>query len=135
MSSSAETKASSGILPVSIRQLLSWSSWADKFERLPASVQFSILVLCVFFFFGLHNLLQEAIMEQMNHHYGIMLGYNEVLGVAICSFVERHWIVKERERVAPYSAFIKLTFCLLASSGLSNMSLNYINFPTKVCLS
>jgi len=64
--------------------------------------------------------------------YGVMLGYFEVVGVAVCSFVERTYIVKERGRKAPLSAYPLLTFCLLSSSALSNMSLNYINFPTKV---
>lgn len=64
--------------------------------------------------------------------YGVMLGYMEVLGVTICSFIERQFIVRERGRVAPISAYPLLTGCLLASSALSNMSLNYINFPTKV---
>ena len=41
-------------------------------------------------------------------------------------------MAKETERVAPISAYPLLTGCLLASSALSNISLNYINFPTKV---
>jgi adenosine 3'-phospho 5'-phosphosulfate transporter B3 len=56
----------------------------------------------------------------------------EVLGVAVCSFVERRYIAKEHGRIAPLSAYPLLTMCLLASSAFSNMSLNYINFPTKV---
>jgi hypothetical protein len=40
--------------------------------------------------------------------------------------------VKETVRVAPLSAYPFLTACLLASSALSNVALNYINFPTKV---
>jgi len=34
--------------------------------------------------------------------------------------------------VAPLSAYPLLTFCLLSSSALSNLALNFINFPTKV---
>jgi solute carrier family 35 (adenosine 3'-phospho 5'-phosphosulfate transporter), member B3 len=117
-----------------MQHLLSWStSWSDFFDRLPSSMQFSILVAAVCLFFGLHNLLQEAIMQQMQHQFGVMLGYTEVLGVAICSFIERHYIVRERDRTAPYSAYTLLTCCLVASSAMSNISLNYINFPTKVC--
>jgi len=95
-------------------------------------LQFAVLAAGVFLFFGLHNLLQEAIMNVPGFTYGVMLGYTEVLGVAFCSFVERQFIAKERGRVAPLSAYPLLTICLLASSALSNMSLNYINFPTKV---
>jgi solute carrier family 35 (adenosine 3'-phospho 5'-phosphosulfate transporter), member B3 len=35
-------------------------------------------------------------------------------------------------RKAPLSVYPFLTLCLLSSSALSNLSLNYINFPTKV---
>ena len=64
--------------------------------------------------------------------YGVMLGYLEVLGVTVCSFLERRCIAKENNRVAPLSAYPLLTFCLMSSSSLSNLALNYINFPTKV---
>lgn len=104
----------------------------EKFELLPASVQFSVLVGGVFLFFGVHNLLQEAIMIMFENKFGIMLGFFEVLGVAICSFWERHYVAQERGRVAPISAYPLLTACLLASSALSNLSINYINYPTKV---
>lgn len=103
------------------------------FEDLTASLQFAVLVLGVFLFFGTHNFLQEAIMRVNGFStYGVMLGYFEVLGVAVCSFIERHYIVKETGRKAPLSAYPLLTLCLLSSSAFSNISLNYINFPTKV---
>ena len=50
----------------------------------------------------------------------------------MCSFVERKFIVKETGHVAPLSSYSLLTVCLMASSTFSNMSLGYINFPTKV---
>lgn len=52
--------------------------------------------------------------------------------VTVCSFLERKYVAKETVRVAPLSAYPLLTFCLMASSSLSNLALNYINFPTKV---
>jgi adenosine 3'-phospho 5'-phosphosulfate transporter B3 len=64
--------------------------------------------------------------------YGVMLGYLEVLGVTVCSFFERRFIAHETKRIAPLSAYPLLTFCLMSSSSLSNLALNYINFPTKV---
>lgn len=104
----------------------------SKFDLLAPSLQFSLLACGVFFFFGLHNFLQEAIMHVPNFRSGVMLGYFEVLGVCICSTLERHFLAKERGHVAPLSAYPLLTGCLMASSSLSNISLNYINFPTKV---
>lgn len=108
-------------------------STTAAFEELPPNLQFAVLVFGVFLFFGTHNYLQEAIMSVEGFStYGIMLGYFEVLGVAVCSFIERRCIVKEVGRKAPLSAYPLLTMCLLSSSALSNISLNYINFPTKV---
>lgn len=107
-------------------------AFPHSFESLSPATQFLILACGVFLFFGLHNLLQEAIMAVDGFEYGVMLGYMEVLGVTICSFVERRFIAGERGHVAPLTAYPLLTVCLLASSALSNMSLNYINFPTKV---
>lgn len=104
----------------------------NSFEQLTAPVQFFILATGVFFFFGIHNYLQEAIMSVEGFQFGVMLGYLEVLGVTVCSFVERRYIQKETQRVAPLSAYPLLTFCLMSSSSLSNLALNYINFPTKV---
>eukprot|EP00538_Stauroneis_constricta_P013415 CAMPEP_0119546220 /NCGR_PEP_ID=MMETSP1352-20130426/730_1 /TAXON_ID=265584 /ORGANISM="Stauroneis constricta, Strain CCMP1120" /LENGTH=337 /DNA_ID=CAMNT_0007590897 /DNA_START=14 /DNA_END=1027 /DNA_ORIENTATION=+ len=103
--------------------------WLDG---LPTTVQFSVLSCGVFLFFGIHNFLQEAMMRFDGFEFGVMLGFMEVFGVAVCSFLEREYIAKERGRVAPLSAYPLLTGCLLASSALSNIALNYINFPTKV---
>ena len=102
------------------------------FESLPKQMQLASLTIMMFVFFGAHNVLQEAIMKVPGFSYGVMLGYVEVLAVTICSYLERRYIAREEGRVAPLSAYPLLTFCLMASSGLSNLSLNYINFPTKV---
>eukprot|EP00934_Nitzschia_sp_Nitz4_P001238 Nitzschia sp. Nitz4//scaffold154_size52827//39775//41094//NITZ4_006783-RA/size52827-snap-gene-0.5-mRNA-1//1//CDS//3329537329//1238//frame0 len=104
-------------------------SWLDQ---LSPPLQFSLLASGVFLFFGVHNFLQEAMMNIPGFQFGVMLGYLEVLGVTICSFVERTYLAQERGRVAPLSAYPLLTGCLMASSSLSNLALNYINFPTKV---
>lgn len=101
------------------------------FEALSPSFQFSILAGAMFIFFGIHNILQEAMMKVPGFP-GVMLGWMEVVGVTTCSFIERTQIAKESGRVAPISAYPLLTLCLVASSSLSNMSLNFINFPTKV---
>lgn len=111
---------------------LSSSSLHSGFDSLSPATQFLVLGSGVFLFFGLHNYLQEAIMAVPDFKFGVMLGYTEVLGVAVCSFFERTFVARERGMVAPLSSYSLLTCCLLASSALSNMSLNYINFPTKV---
>mmetsp|Transcript_80762 Transcript_80762/g.234229 ORF Transcript_80762/g.234229 Transcript_80762/m.234229 type:complete len:370 (+) Transcript_80762:142-1251(+) len=101
-------------------------------DRLSPPAQLTILASGVFLFFGLHNFLQEALMNVPGFKFGVMLGYLEVFGVTVCSYLERHFVAKETGRVAPLSAYPLLTCCLMASSSLSNLALNYINFPTKV---
>mmetsp|Transcript_16697 Transcript_16697/g.23666 ORF Transcript_16697/g.23666 Transcript_16697/m.23666 type:complete len:386 (+) Transcript_16697:159-1316(+) len=101
-------------------------------ESLTSSQQLALLSLGMFVFFGAHNILQEAIMKIPGFTHGIMLGYFEVVGVTICSFLERNYIARERGRVAPLRSYTALTLCLMMSSSFSNMSLNFINFPTKV---
>ena len=133
-----------------------------------------VTALLLFFFFGLHNLLQEAIMSFEGFKFGLMLGYLEVLGVTVFTCAERRWwgtdsvcastsggsssnnsssgssIIRTRStahsstRSNPDSrqpskrsqptlkAYLFLTFLLMSSSSLSNVSLNYINYPTKV---
>lgn len=71
-------------------------------------------------------------MEIMGKQHGVMLGYTEVLGVLIFSYLERSYVFRETGLVAPLSFYPLLTACLMGSSALSNISLNYINFPTKV---
>lgn len=93
---------------------------------------FCIISFFMFLFFGIHNYLQEAIINVPGFKYGVMLGFMEVVGVTVCSAFERSCIRKEKGRVAPIKAYPLLTLCLLSSSALSNLSLNYINFPTKV---
>ena len=102
------------------------------FEALTSPTQFMVLSSGVFLFFGIHNYLQEAIMSIPDFKFGVMLGCLEVCGVTFCSFLERKFVARETHRVAPLSAYPLLTFCLLSSSSLSNLALNYINFPTKV---
>ena len=70
-------------------------------------------------------------MQILERRHGVMLGYLEVLGVTVCTALEA-LSVAEFRRQAPLSAYPQLTLCLLSSSALSNWSLNYINFPTKV---
>lgn len=102
-------------------------------DVLSPTIQFLILGSGVFIFFGTHNILQEAMMKIPGFEFGVMLGYMEVVGVCLFSYLERTFVAKETKRVAPLSAYPLLTFCLLSSSSLSNLALNFINFPTKAC--
>lgn len=115
-------------------------------ESLPPTQQIILLSFAMFLFFGMHNVLQEAIVNLLANTSStgsssnakadgtIMLGFAECTGVLFFSYLERVHVAKERgfHRVAPLRAYPLLTLCLFASSSLCNMSLSYINFPTKV---
>lgn len=62
---------------------------------------------------------------------GVLLGYLEVLGVAICSYLERVYH-NESIRKASWNSYFMLCAFLLISSATSNFALNFINYPTKV---
>lgn len=49
-------------------------------DVLSGPMQFALLGTGVFFFFGIHNILQEAMMKVPGFNYGVMLGYMEVIG-------------------------------------------------------
>jgi adenosine 3'-phospho 5'-phosphosulfate transporter B3 len=51
----------------------------SMFEALSPSLQFSILAGVMFIFFGIHNILQEAMMKVPGFP-GVMLGWMEVVG-------------------------------------------------------
>jgi adenosine 3'-phospho 5'-phosphosulfate transporter B3 len=111
---------------------------SSQLEALPRPLQFVSLAMCVFFFFGIHNVIQEAMINTEGFTFGVMLGWMEVLGVTLCSGLERSSLPligngeARRPRMAPWQAYPPLTICLVMSSSLASWSLNYINFPTKV---
>jgi len=55
-------------------------SIVGAFNSISSTQQLVVLSVIMYTFFGMHNLLQEAIMEIPGFKYGIMLGYLEVLG-------------------------------------------------------
>ena len=71
-------------------------------------------------------------MQILHRNHGVILGYFEVLGVTACTALEAVVTGQLHRRAAPLTAYPWLTLCLLSSSALSNWSLNFINFPTKV---
>jgi hypothetical protein len=52
-------------------------------DSLTPPIQFVVLACGVFFFFGIHNILQEAMMKIPGFNFGVMLGYMEVVGTYI----------------------------------------------------
>ena len=97
----------------------------------PTQARFFILVSGVIVLFGVHNYMQELIMNLPGFNVGVFLGYLEVLGVTICTTVERQ-IAGDTQRRANWVSYLSLCVFLLISSATSNIALNYINYPTKV---
>lgn len=69
-------------------------------------------------------------MEGFN--FGWSLGLLEAIGVLVGSMAERVHGGEGGKRVAPFRSYVVLAGLLGMSSSLSNMSLNYIKYPTKV---
>lgn len=122
------TKSASKLPPIAPQQHLKnssstkWLSW-----------KYAVIPLCILSF-GCHNLLQEKISILPGFKgFGWALALVEVFGVLIFSAFERG---VKGERItahqSPLSSYLGLTLCLLTSCSLSAMSLNWINYPTKV---
>jgi adenosine 3'-phospho 5'-phosphosulfate transporter B3 len=72
-------------------------------DALPPPIQFVVLAICVFLFFGIHNYLQESI-SRMDGFQGLgsILGYLEVVGVMVCSFFERKLVGETTRKVSVF---------------------------------
>lgn len=79
----------------------------------------------------LHSPFPSPIFSCLFTQIGVVLGYLEVLGVTICSAMERKYF-GETQRKASWSSYLMLCLCLLISSATSNIALAYINYATKV---
>jgi hypothetical protein len=67
-------------------------------DKLSPTQQFICLACGVFVFFGVHNVLQEAIMKIPGFEFGVMLGYMEVARyVLVYTHTHTH---TQKERIA-----------------------------------
>jgi hypothetical protein len=129
--STKATKASDQSDPIPISADVKFGGGAAGY--LYRHVRFFTLVFGVFVCFGGHNYLQEYVMALPEYRYGFLLGYLEVLGVTICTAVEKQLGPhRDAERKSPWHMYIALCACLFVSSGASNVALKWINYPTKV---
>jgi len=85
----------------------------------------------------------QAIINRPGFHFGWALGLLEMLGTCIFSAIERYMSPPNGTPTSSNSGtnvlitkidYVIVAVCLMASSSLSNIALNYINFPTKVRL-
>ena len=105
-------------------------------DNLPATQQMVLLSFLMFLFFGMHNIIQEALVnllsnasdsitdeatrQNLKSNGTLMLGYAEVVGVLFFSYLERTHMTNEGglSRVAPLRAFPLLTLCLFVNTLL-----------------
>jgi solute carrier family 35 (adenosine 3'-phospho 5'-phosphosulfate transporter), member B3 len=107
------------------------SKFDDELQPEDRRYRFLFLVVSIMTLFGMHNYMQELIMNLPGFDTGVFLGYLEVLGVTLCTSVERQ-IVGDTGRRASWGSYAALCVFLIISSATSNIALNYINYPTKV---
>lgn len=78
--------------------------------------------------------MQEKLVALPGFHFKWSLAMMEAVGVLLGSSLERlyegSWNSK---RVAPFRNYVLLAGLLGMSSSLSNIALNFIKYPTKVC--
>ena len=106
---------------------------AAKSVKAPAGApELFLLTAILFTGFGAHNFLQERIMALPGWHWGSMLGLLEALGLLLCTGCERIVFGELSSRRAPWKSFVLLASCVACSAMLSNIALDFINYPVKV---
>jgi len=100
----------------------------------PTSRGRKLLVYTSFLFVGFlgHNYLQEKLMALNGFTFGSMLSFFEALGVLCCTGIERVYRGNTKVRKAPMQHYLALSILIAASSLLSNIALEYINYPVRV---
>lgn len=78
--SGAVDDSSAGTMNTEIAKVKKKRGGLRSIDDLAPAVQFALLGSGVFFFFGIHNVLQEAMMKIPGFNFGVMLGYMEVIG-------------------------------------------------------
>ena len=132
--SAAIDKVCESLLPAKSVVMVGGTSEATENDSIYLSsryLRFYSLVIGILVFFGCHNYLQELIMSLPDFKIAVMLAFLEVLGVTVCSYIELLYS-GETKRKSSLMAYGALCFMLILSSTTSNVSLNYINYPTKV---
>ena len=87
---------------------------SSKFRN-ARDIRFFGIVGGIFLFFGVHNFMQEMIMDLPGFKIGIFLGYLEVLGVTFFAFAERLYSGEIRVKMQGLYISMSIThdkFCL-----------------------
>jgi len=90
-----------------------------------------ISVLGLFGFFLPYGLLQERLFRLPDFHYGLFVTFLQYIFYLFFSFTERKLTGDTLSR-APWLEYVKISAFVVSSLALSNLSLSYLSFPTKV---
>nr|CAD2145013.1 unnamed protein product [Meloidogyne enterolobii] len=102
------------------------SSW----PKLP---QFLAISLAVFFFYLIYGYMQELIFRLPGMQpYGWYLTLIQFIIYSVLSYSEMYFIVGNVSRRIPWKVYFQISFYTVATMGLSNASVGYLNYPTQV---
>eukprot|EP00494_Astrolonche_serrata_P028969 UN29236 len=91
-----------------------------------------MLFVLMFVFFLSHNWLQEYILALEGFEYPSLLALFEIYGLTTGLVIERYLTSGMPPATGNTKDYLFISILLLISSGTSNLSLSYVNFPTKV---
>ncbi|KAF7638265.1 hypothetical protein Mgra_00002239 [Meloidogyne graminicola] len=127
MSSNLQNELRSGHhhfpLPVKILHF-DISSWS----KLP---QFLMISLAVFFFYLIYGYMQLIFQLPGMQPYGWYLTLIQFAVYSFLSYSEMYFIVGGMRRI-PWKVYFQISFYTVATMGLSNASVGYLNYPTQV---
>ena len=101
-------------------------------RTLPGFVQFLACCAGVFFFYLIYGYLQELIFRVDGFKpFGWYLTLVQFAFYSFFGLVELH-VSKDSKRKVPLKTYLLIAFLTVATMGLSNSSLGYLNYPTQV---
>ncbi|XGW17814.1 hypothetical protein V3C99_002425 [Haemonchus contortus] len=98
----------------------------------PLWVQFTLLSLAVFVFYVGYGYMQELIFKLPGMKpYGMYLTLFQFVIYSFCGWAEGS-LYHDTKRKVPLKIYLLLAFFTVATMGLSNASVGYLNYPTQV---
>jgi len=94
--------------------------------------QLTIGIIGIFVCYSLYGILQEEIFRQEGFDYGLYLTFVQFIIYSLISAVQRNTETKYAVRKAPYSSYFLISFLSVSTVALSNISCQYLNYPTQV---
>ncbi|EFX72822.1 hypothetical protein DAPPUDRAFT_215749 [Daphnia pulex] len=101
-------------------------------SHLTQTTQFVLVSSGVFIFFVLYGYFLEAIFVQPNlKSHGLYVTFIQFVLYSLFAIIESQ-LKKDTERRIPVPTYILISFLTVATMTMSNLSLEYLNYPTQV---